>query len=84
MTARTWAYIGKHVELVDRLDLLLEAIERPDLQEPDVIAGRERYWLRGPGSFPFRWLRVVIEFAGETDRVVTAFGQNNPPAGISA
>jgi hypothetical protein len=43
--------------------MLLEAIRQPDYQEPDPRAGRERYWLRCRVPFPFRWLRVVVEFA---------------------
>jgi uncharacterized protein YuzE len=26
---------------------------------------------------PYRWMRVVLEFAGDADRFVTAFGQDN-------
>jgi hypothetical protein len=63
------------------MDLVLQAVETPERVDPDARPGRERFWLRPPPPFPFRWLRVVVEFAGETDRVVTAFGQDNPPAG---
>ncbi len=77
-----WRYIQRHVEMRDHRDTLLETIRQPDYQEPDPRAGRERYWLRCRGPFPFRWLRVVVEFAGDADRVVTAFGQDNDPEGL--
>jgi hypothetical protein len=64
------------------LESLLDAIRRPDFQEPDPRPGRERYWLRMQPPFPFRWLRVVVQFEGDVDRVVTAFGQDNEPVGL--
>jgi hypothetical protein len=44
--------------------------------------GRERYWLRAQPPFRFRWLRVVVQFEGDVDHVVTAFGQDNDPEGL--
>lgn len=82
LTATRWSYIQRHVEMRDHRDTLLEAIRRPDYQEPDPRAGRERYWLRCRAPFPFRWLRVVVEFKGDADRIITAFGQDNDPEGI--
>lgn len=52
------------------------AIEQPDYREPDAKPGRERLFKRGG---PDRWIRVVIEFAGDFDRVVTAFSQAVDP-----
>jgi hypothetical protein len=63
------------------MDLDLRAVETPERVDPDARTGRERFWLRPAPPFPFRWLRVAVEFAGETDRVVTAFGQDSPPTG---
>jgi hypothetical protein len=83
LTARKWAYIQAHVEMRGELDLLLAAIRRPDFQEPDPRPGRERYWLRVQPPFRFRWLRTVVQFEGDVDRVVTAFGQDNQPEGLS-
>lgn len=82
LTGDRWRYVQRHVEMRDNKDMLLEAIGQPDYQEPDPRAGRERYWLRCRAPFPFRWLRVVVEFAGDADRVVTAFGQDNDPEGL--
>jgi hypothetical protein len=66
----------------DQLELLLNTLRAPDLQEPDPRPGRERYWLRARPPFRFRWIRAVVEFSGEVDRVVTAFGQDNDPEGL--
>ena len=82
LTEERWRYIQRHVEMRERQDVLLEAVRHPDFQEPDPRSGRERYWLRCRSSLPFRWLRVVVEFAGDADRFVTAFGQDNDPEGF--
>lgn len=79
LTERKWAYIQGHVEMRGELELLLIAIRQPDFREPDPRPGRERYWLHTQAPFPFRWLRVVVQFEGDVDRVVTAFGQDNEP-----
>jgi hypothetical protein len=80
LSERKWAYVQRHVEM--RGELLLAAIRLPDLQEPDPRPGRERYWLRAQPPFPFRWLRTVVQFDGDVDRIVTAFGQDNGPEGL--
>jgi hypothetical protein len=82
LTRDKWAYIKRHVEMRGELDLLLVAIRNPDFQAPDPRPGRERYWLRVRPPFPFRWLRAVVQFEGDVDRVVTAFGQDNDPDGL--
>jgi hypothetical protein len=56
--------------------------ESPIIASAVSPQGRERYWLRGRAPFPFRWMRVVLEFAGDADRFVTAFGQDNDPEGL--
>jgi hypothetical protein len=66
----------------DELELLLKTIRSPDFQEPDPRPGRERYWLRTQPPFPFYWLRAVVQFEGDTDRLITAFGQDNEPEGL--
>lgn len=80
--AERWRHIQRHAEMRERQDTLLEAIARPDFQEPDPHPRRERYWPRCRAPFPFRWLRVVVEFAGDADDFVTAFGQDNDPEGL--
>jgi hypothetical protein len=81
ITKSKWAYVTRHVEMRGRFELLLTAIRRPDFQDPDARPGRERYWLLTRRSFQFRWLRVVVQFEGDVDRVVTAFGQDSDPDG---
>jgi hypothetical protein len=81
LTTAKWAYIQRHAEMRGELDLLLAAIRIPDYQEPDPRPGRERYWLRTQPPFPFGWLRAVVQFEGDTDRFITAFGQDNEPGG---
>ena len=81
LTASKWAYIQRHAEMRGELELLLAAIRTPDFQEPDPRAGRERYWLRTQPPFPFACVRAVVQFEGDTDRFITAFGQDNEPDG---
>jgi hypothetical protein len=82
ITKRKWAYVQRHVEMRGGLELLLTAIRQPHFQEMDPRPGRERYWLRTQRPFSFRWLRVVVQFEGDVDHVVTAFGQDNDPEGL--
>jgi hypothetical protein len=79
MTAKTWGHIvGDKEDMADHEEAVLRIIDSPDFREDDPRPGRERFFRRGVG--PERWMRVVVEFAGEKDRVVTAFGQTNDPA----
>jgi hypothetical protein len=79
MLAGSWAHIlDGHPELRDHLDSVMETVAHPEHQEPDSRPGRGRYFRRGG---PERWIRVVAEFAGRHDRIVTAFPQSNDPAG---
>jgi hypothetical protein len=54
----------------------MATVETRDHRERDTRAGRERYFRLGG---PLRWIRVVTEFSGDFDRVVTAFPQSNDP-----
>lgn len=73
----TWDHVrDEHPQLGHRLTELMRAIASPDYREPDPRAGRERYFVRGG---PLSWIRVVTEFAGALDHVVTAFPQSNDP-----
>jgi hypothetical protein len=67
-----------HPELADHLNDMIQTLEQPELREDDARPGRVRYFRR---CGPERWLRVVVEFGGESDVVVTAFPQSNDPAG---
>jgi hypothetical protein len=76
-----WDHVlAEHVEMKDYLAETMAAITAPDDREPDVRAGRERYFRRGG---PLRWIRVVTELSGSVDRVVTAFPQSNDPRSVS-
>ena len=76
-----WDHVlEEHIEMKDYLSETMAAITAPDDREPDVRAGRERYFRRGG---PLRWIRVVTELSGSVDRVVTAFPQSNDPRSVS-
>ena len=70
--------LAGHPEMLEYLEEVVMTIERPEHREPDPAAGRERFFRRGG---PERWLRVVVEASGPTDRLITAFPQSNDPAG---
>jgi hypothetical protein len=80
ITAERWNHVlDEHAEMFGYLQDVVETIESPDHREPDHAAGRERYFRRGG---PQRWIRVITEFAGATDRLVTAFPQINDPSDL--
>jgi hypothetical protein len=64
--------------MADHLTDVIETIESPEFREDDPRPGRVRQFRRGG---PEQWIRVVIEFGGETDTVVTSFPQANDPTG---
>ena len=64
--------------LADRVDLILEAVERPDHRENDPRPDRERFY-RQNALRPGRWLGVVVDFNVVPASVVTAFVQDNDP-----
>ena len=77
--ASTWSHIlAYHPDMEDCLEDVLRVVELPELRQPDPRAGRERMFRRGG---PQSWLRVIVEFGGAFDRVVTAFPQANDPEG---
>jgi hypothetical protein len=76
-----WEHVlRQHVEMSDYLAETMSTISSPDGREPDMRAGRERYFRRGG---PLRWIRLVTELSGTADRVVTAFPQSNDPRSVS-
>lgn len=77
LAADTWDHVLEgHPEMVDYLDETMRTVSAPDYQEPDIRRGRERFFRQGG---PQEWIRVVTQFAGEADDVVTAFPQDNDP-----
>ena len=72
-----WNHVRtEHFDLVDSLGDVLLTIEDPIYREADPVPGRERLFRRGG---PDGWIRVVVEFAGDFDHVVTAFPQTADP-----
>lgn len=81
LLVRTWAHIlDGHPEMLDHLGSVMETIADPEHREPDPRPGRERYFRRGG---PERWIRVVAEFAGRRDRVVTRLCAVQRPGGVA-
>lgn len=77
LLAHGWRHVlAGHPQMEDHVRDVVATIEDPELREPDVRVGRERYFRRGG---PERWLRVVVQMSGPVDHVVTAFPQTNPP-----
>jgi hypothetical protein len=77
MDDAAWNHVlDEHVEMTEYLAETMATIKMPQHREPDPRAGRERYFRRGG---PLKWIRVVTEFIGDSDRVVTAFPQSNDP-----
>ncbi len=68
--------VDQHLEMSEYLAETMNVIQTPDHREPDPRAGRERFFRKGG---PERWIRVVTEFGGDADRVVTAFPQSDDP-----
>jgi hypothetical protein len=77
LTWDAWDHLRKrHPVLADSLTEIVLTIEYPTYREPDVKPGRERLFRHGG---PDGWIRVVLEFCGEFDRVITAFPQAIDP-----
>ena len=75
----TWDHVvhdDAHPEMDDHLFAVIETIEHPEHREVDPRLGRQRFFRRGG---PEEWVRVVTEFSGNVDRLVTAFPQSNDP-----
>lgn len=69
---------ARRAPLLDHIDVILGAIERPDHRALDPEWGRERFYRRD-FPVPGRWLRVVVDFADEPAWIVTAFDQRDDP-----
>jgi hypothetical protein len=77
LSRSAWDHVqARHPILANYLFDIVLTIEHPDHREPDIRPGRERIFRRGG---PDGWIRVVLEFAGDFDRVVTAFPQAIDP-----
>lgn len=77
LTFGAWDHVRKrHPEIADSLWDIVLTIEHPHHREPDAQPGRERLFGRGG---PNGWIRVVLEFRGDFDRVTTVFPQSTHP-----
>lgn len=75
-----WRHVlEEHPEMAPHAAAILAAIAEPDFRESDPRPGRERFWRERLG--PSRWLFVVVDFAENPARVVTAFGRHDDPPG---
>ncbi len=76
-----WEHVTRgHPELADALDEVIETLKHAYVIEADPRPGRQRYYMRLVPSGRL-WLRVVTEFAGPRDRLITAFEQDTVPDG---
>jgi hypothetical protein len=58
--------------LLDKVDEILDTVERPDFREQDPIPGRERFYRQNFSSLG-TWLLVVVDFNESPGWVVTVF-----------
>ncbi|MGH2954921.1 MAG: hypothetical protein ACRDK9_13085 [Solirubrobacterales bacterium] len=63
--------------LLEHIDVILEAVARPDHREDDPRPGRERFYRQHIDLR--RWLRVVVDFNETPAWIVTAAVQDNDP-----
>ena len=78
-TERAWRHISAaRPGLLNELEAILGAVERPDLREPDPRPARERFYRRHLTD-RVRWMRVVVDFSNEPAVIVTAFIQRKNP-----
>ena len=75
-----WRHIlSNHPEMAEFRAAILRTVERPDRRLPGPRPLRERFYRRREG--PSRWCMVVVDFAVQPARVVTAFALRAKPGG---
>ncbi|MDA8071291.1 MAG: hypothetical protein M0Z82_06715 [Actinomycetota bacterium] len=73
-----WTHIVRaHPDMAGHQRAVLDTLRQPDEREPDPLPGRARYWRAAHG--PSAWCFVVVDFATDPARVVTAFGRRRRP-----
>jgi hypothetical protein len=72
----SWLHLaeGDHPWTLDHLDSILAAVALPYHREGDPTAGRERFYARHL-LLQSRWLRVIVDYAEDPARIVTAMVQ---------
>jgi hypothetical protein len=66
-----------HPELLDHLDAVMDTVAKPDHVEPDTLPDRTRFYRRDVG--PSRWLMVVVSYAQQPARIITALANRKDP-----
>ena len=75
-----WGHVvARHPEMAPYPAVVMATVASPDHREEDPRPPRERFWRHGMG--PARWMFVVVDFADEPARVLTAYGRAEDPAG---
>ena len=78
LDAAGWRHVTQnHPEMADHLPAIVAALSQPDRRDSDPRPGRRRYYRESVG--PSRWCLVVVDFAHQPARVVTAFGIRRLP-----
>ncbi len=70
----------KRAALLDRVDVILDAVARPDFREQDPLPGRERFYRADFDSLG-AWLLVVVDFSESPGWIVTVFISYQDPRG---
>ena len=79
LLARIWdtKIARDHPEILTHRDAVLEAVATPDLEEPDRLSDRRRFYRRT--DTPSRWLMVVVSYEQEPARIITAMALRKDP-----
>lgn len=78
LTPDRWLHIRlRHDELNVHLDVILEAVARPDRRARGPRPGEEWFYLEGVG--PSRWIRVVVQYEEGRGLIITAFPRRSFP-----
>jgi hypothetical protein len=78
LTEERWLHIvDGHPELAPLRGTVIRAACAPTRRLPGRRPGEEWCYLEGVG--PSKWLKVVVAYAGQTGRIVTAFPRRSLP-----
>lgn len=69
---------GRRSWLLDHVDEILIAVQRPNWREKDPRPGRERFYRENVLRLG-RWPRVVVDFNEDPGWIVTALVQDDDP-----
>ncbi len=79
LLARIWdeKIARDHPEILKHSDAVLEAVATPDLDEPDRLPDRRRFYRRT--DTPSRWLMVLVSYEQKPARIITAMALRKDP-----